>query len=230
MFAISDNLEKFAEDMNNIKTGPVEVKGSEIKEFRMKNTNQQKIILFAEKIKKEHEQYENFNHKPEIISVLYMKENYFNFINRTLKTSISTIEYLIIFFNPNQTMVTDILKSIKNNSPEISNYLLEYMSPIYEIKDLFENTTDQEDSVKIIMRERKTKTIESILKDFHVPNEISSSIQELVDNDFNISTIANCVTNIVPFLFSLAQKNKNQKHPEFHKTIDSDNEFDDIDD
>lgn len=209
MFVIGD-VTKITGEIQESTVGPVDVSLSEIKEFKQKNPDPILINSFAEKIKREHENYENFDYRPEIICVLYLKESHFDKISRYIKRATSICKYCSILSDAN-VYITDLLGAIDNNSVEIVNFLMSYLRPDFEIEEKKESITGNEIDQKVIFCGKRGKNISSILEEFGISHEIALDTQEIINKGFEPEIIGRMIIGLFGIFMKEKTKKKNEK-------------------
>lgn len=209
MFVIGNSTENFRGASNNL--GPVEVTSSEIKEFKKRNPEPGIIESLAEKIKREHQDYEHYEYCPEVICVLYLKESHYEKINRYIKKALALFRCLSAF-SDNQWVV-QIMRAIDSNSSELVSVLVKYLGPDLQIPDdeIKETSFSEEKEQKIITSNRKGKNISGILKDFNFPEQIAIDIQEIYNNGLGFEPVGHLIVSLFTFVTTRKAEQKAEK-------------------
>jgi len=214
----------------------------------VKNINPGKIIdNFVDMTVRKDVSYDDCEYNDNaILSTLYMKEKQYDIIRKYIKNSIEIARATGIFKKDKLQIIENGITIVDKNIPEISTFLLNIFQPDYKIKDTTtKNLQESKFDIignthqKLIVSERKQKSLSALLKDFNVPETISSDINQLYIEGFEIKTITSLFLGLFGFLKTFNQeetktdyakkareKYKNRKNEVFN----SDDEFESSDD
>lgn len=141
-----------------------------------------------------------------VLSALYLKEKQYDFIRKYIKNGTEIARATGIFKTDKLGIIEHVIGIINKNTPEISTFLLNFLEPNFKIrntnsKDLKESKFDiiGNTNQKLIVSERKQKSLTSILTDFKIPETISSDINQLYVEGFDYKTISSLLLGIYSF-------------------------------
>lgn len=228
MFVIGDSSMDIGQSMTKIETGVVDISSDDLREFKNRNPDKNLAMIFAEKVKREHEEYKRLDYKSDVLSVLYIKENHFNTLNRYISAFITVVELFFTFArrNPTNIWIEKIIENTRKHVKEISNFLINYfLKPDYKINNDYSMNEDEGTSQKIIIRDSPGfNTLRNIFDDFGIPLDFSDAIQDYLDNKFDTTSLVKLVSNLMNYFYDHFNK---RKEPAKKNNFDDGEFFDD---